>query len=319
MDHLKFKELAHLSVFGELNKTERILLEEHLSECAECREEMESLLKLKGILNKNRSVEVDDKLLTEARQDLRSALRRERSRQSFFNDILSGFVFKLRENYKLALGGLTTLIIGILLGYMFFSSPKPESLMANNLNDNSSENRDDENIRISNVRFIDQDASDGEVEFVFEAIKPMRVKGRVDDEQIKNILTYSMLNEENPGTRLNSISLINSENNKAVDNETKSAVLDVVKYDENAGVRREAFKLLTKFSYDEEIKQTYLYVLMNDSSASLRIDAMRALVEAGKEGHKFSPQDLTVFKEKMRTDENNYIRYYAKTVLQENQ
>lgn len=319
MDHLQFKELAHLSVFGEIKKSERDLLEKHLDECSSCREEMESLIRLKSILNKNRSVEVDDKLLTEARQELRAALRIERSRQNFFSELISNVKSVFQENYKLALGGLTTLVAGILLGYLFFNSPQQENLLTNNLSEDQSSNFGDEKIRISNVRFIDQDASDGEVEFVFEAIKPMRVKGNIKDDRIKNILTYSMVNDQNPGTRLNSINFLNSKKTETVDSEIKSAVLDVVRYDANAGVRREAFKLLTKFQYDEEIKQTYLYVLMNDSSSSLRIEAMTALVEAGKEGYKFSQEDLSVFREKMRTDENNYVRYYAKTVLQENQ
>lgn len=319
MNHQQFKELAHLSVFGDLKKSERALLEEHLAECSDCREEMESLIKLKGILHKNRTVEVDEKLLSEARRELRGALRAERTSKNFFSEIILKVKSAFTENYKLAFGAISVLLIGILLGYIFFNSPQQENLLTNNLSEEQSSNFGDENIRISNVRFIDQDASDGEVEFIFEAIKPMRVKGNIKDERIKNILTYSMVNDQNPGTRLNSINFLNSKKTETVDNEIKSAVIDVVRYDSNAGVRREAFKLLTKFQYDEEIKKTYLHVLMNDSSSSLRIEAMTALVEAGKEGYQFSPEDLSVFKEKMRTDENNYVRYYAKNVLQENQ
>lgn len=318
MDHQKYKEFAHLSVFGELNKVERIQLEEHLNVCVDCREEMESLIKLKGILNRNRSVEADDNMLNEARQELRSALRKERTKQSFFSKYFPGIILSFRENYKIALGGLTVLLAGIFIGYLFFKTPGTAPLLAGNTNRGQSSQFANENIKINNIRFIDQDASDGEVEFVFDAVKPMRIKGRVDDDNIKSILTYSMLNEENPGTRLNSLNLINSKKSEKVDDEIKSAVIDVVRYDENAGVRREAFKLLTSFPYDEEIKQAYLYVLMNDSSTGLRVDAMKALVSAGKEGFKFNEDDLSVFKEKMRTDENNYIRYYAKTVLKEN-
>ncbi|QQS36565.1 MAG: zf-HC2 domain-containing protein [Ignavibacteriales bacterium] len=320
MEHRNFEELVHLSVFGELKKTERVLLEAHLSECVDCREELESLLKLKSILNKNRSVEVDDKLLNEARMELRSAIRREKSKPDFLGGILFSVKSLLVQNYKPVLSGLTLLIFGLLLGYLFFYQPADPVLLTDNGSPNNgvSSVLNSNDVRISNVRFLDQDVSDGEVEFVFEAIRPMRIKGRIDDENIKNILTYSILNDDNPGTRLNTLSLINSKESPSMDMEIKSAVLDVVMYDENTGVRREAFKLLTKFPYDEEIKQTYLYVLMNDSSSSMRIDAMKALVDAGKGGYKFSPDDLSVFKEKMRTDENNYIRYYAKTVLQEN-
>lgn len=318
MDHLKFKELAHLSVFGEIKKTERDLLEEHLAECSDCREEIESLIRLKGILNKNRAVEVDEKLLSEARQELRAALRLERSKRNFFNELILNVKSFLMQNYKYSLGGLAALAVGILLGYLLFNSPQQDGLLTKNLNENTGSTFGDENIRVSNVRFIDQDVSDGEVEFVFEAIKQMRVKGRIDDDNIKNVLTYAMLNEENPGTRLNTINVINSEKLNTVDSEIKSAVMAVIRYDNNAGVRREAFKLLTKFPYDDEIKKTCLHILVNDSSSSLRIDAINALMDADKKGYKFNQDDLSVFREKMRSDENNYVRYYAKTVLQEN-
>ena len=60
-------------------------------------------------------------------------------------------------------------------------------------------------ISISNIQFIDSDPSDGEVEFTFQASKPVRLKGNVNDPKIQSVLTYAMLNEQNPGSRLNSI------------------------------------------------------------------------------------------------------------------
>jgi HEAT repeat protein len=174
-----------------------------------------------------------------------------------------------------------------------------------------------ENTKIRNVRFIDQDAGDGEVEFMFEAVKPVRIKGNVNDREIQNILTYSILNEENPGVRLNSINLINANQPQHVDKEIKDVLLDAVRYDVNPGVRREALKTLKNLPYDEEIKDAMLYVLLNDKTSGLRIEAINVLAQAQKNGHNFNEQDLSIFKKKLEADENNYIRYKAKNVLQE--
>ncbi len=171
--------------------------------------------------------------------------------------------------------------------------------------------------RISDVRFISKNAEDGTVDFTFDAIKPMHIKGKISDPQVQNILTYSMLNVDNPGTRLNTINLINSSRESQPDPEIKSALLSVVKFDNNQGVRFEAMKLLKKFSFDDDVKGAMLYVLQNDSSSGMRIDAMNMLVQASKKGRTFDSKDLSIFRKKMQQDDNNYIRYQAKTVLKE--
>ena len=126
-----------------------------------------------------------------------------------------------------------------------------------------------------------------------------------------------MLNENNPGTRLNTINLISSSSQPRPDTEIRNALLSVVKFDNNQGVRLEAMKLLKKFTFDDDIKNTMLYVLQNDSSSGMRIEAMNMLVQANKKGSSFNREDLSVFREKMQQDDNNYIRYQAKTVLKE--
>jgi len=226
----------------------------------------------------------------------------------------------LQSPYKAAFAGIALLALGFLFGYLNFHKADiiitpPES--KNGLS--SLEN----NIQINNVKFIDQDASDGEIEFTFEAIKPVHIKGNINDERIQNVLVYSMLNEQNPGVRLNAINVIGEKTPSGMtektqmDNDIKMGLLSVVKYDENPGVRREALKLLRTYPYDNEIKEVLLYVLMNDENSGLRIEAINNLNDASKKGMNFNPEELSIFKEKMERDDNNYVRYQAKTVLKE--
>ena len=167
------------------------------------------------------------------------------------------------------------------------------------------------------MRFIDSDPSDGEVEFTFEASKPVRLKGKVNDPKIQSVLTYAMLYEQNPGSRLNSINAMDTELPSQYDEDVKDALITVVMTDNNPGVRREALKLMKKFPYDETFKQTLLYVVANDTSSGLRIEALNLLIEAGKQGHKLNQDDLNLFKKQLQQDENNYIKLKARTILQE--
>jgi hypothetical protein len=87
--------------------------------------------------------------------------------------------------------------------------------------------------------------------------------------------------------------------------------------DNNQGVRREALKLLGRISFDESVKQTYLFVLLNDSSSALRIEALNALIEAARSGHSLNQKDLDLVIKQAGQDDNNYIKLKSKTLLQE--
>ncbi|NNG26949.1 MAG: hypothetical protein HKM87_05445, partial [Ignavibacteriaceae bacterium] len=85
----------------------------------------------------------------------------------------------------------------------------------------------------------------------------------------------------------------------------------------NPGIRREALKLMKKMPYDEEMKQTYLFVLTSDSSSGLRIEALNALIEGSKEGNRFSARELDLLKQNYEQADNNYIKLKTRTILQE--
>ena len=326
MEHQKYKEWIKLSFYDELGKNEQEQLEKHLIICSECKAEFEEQKKLISFLSKEESQkdnQPDPQILNEARRELRAALRVETEKGAFGGTIFNSIISFLTTPYKFALSGAAVLLAGLLVGYLIFGSSQKTNIASpaiavdkkgQNINDISlSQN----NIQITNVHFLSKDPESGEIEFTFDAVKPMEMKGNINDRKIQSILTYAMLNGQNAGVRLNSINAI-SENKKVnYDNDVKEALIRVVKFDENPGVRREALKLLNKFPYDNEIKQAYLYVLSNDTTSGMRIEAINSLFQAKKDGYKFDSQELSIFKKKIETDNNNYIRYRAKTVLQE--
>jgi hypothetical protein len=324
MEHQKFKEWIKLSFYDELSKDEKEQLEKHLAVCSECKTEYEEQKKLFSFLSNEETAaneQPDTQLLNEARRELRAALRIESEKSSFGSTIFNGIVSFLTIPYKFALSGMAVLLAGFFIGYLVFNSSSKMNPVNHMDSTNQSANNislSKDNIQITNVHFLNKNPENGEIEFTFDAVKPMHMKGNINDRRIQNILTYSMLNGQNAGVRLNSINAI-SENKKAsYDNDVKEALIRVVKFDENPGVRRQAIKLLNKFPYDDEIKHAYLYVLSNDTTSGMRIEAINSLFQAKKDGYGFDKQELSVFKKKVETDNNNYIRYRAKTVLQEN-
>jgi hypothetical protein len=315
MNHNEIKKLLRLSLYGELSREEQSVLESHLKDCDECRNELEQQRHLLSLISDKKN-EVDDKLLMEARSQLRGAIRNERQHKGYLNNLLQYLNDFITIPFKAILSGAALLVIGFFAGYLFYGSSTTDTNIIPDKKDNQFPVFQDD-VTISNISFIDSDPSDGEVEFTFVAMKPVTLKGRVDDPKIQSILTYSMLNEQNPGSRFNSINAMVLERPVKLDEDVKDAIITVVMTDENPGVRREALKLMKKFPNDEDIKRALIYVLTTDTSSGLRIEAINALADAGKQGFTLNKKEIDLFKEKLQTDDNSYIRYRTKTILQE--
>ncbi|MGB5895449.1 MAG: HEAT repeat domain-containing protein [Ignavibacteriaceae bacterium] len=315
MNHNEIKKWIRLSLYGELSNEEQSALEVHLKDCDECRNELEQQRNLLSLISDKKN-EVDDKLLMEARAQLRGAIRNERQHKGYLDNVIQYLNDFITIPFRLALSGAALLAIGFFVGYLFYGSSSIETIIVKDNSNNEFPVLEDD-VTISNISFIDSDPSDGEVEFTFVAMKPVYLKGRVDDPKIQSILTYSMLNEQNPGSRFNSINAMVSERPIKFDKDVKDALITVVMTDENPGVRREALKLMKKLPYDEDVKRALIYVLTTDTSSGLRIEAINALVDAGKKGFTLNKNEIDLFKQKLQTDDNSYIRYRTKTILQE--
>ena len=316
MEHNKYRLIVQSSLLGELSEDEQKNLVEHLKTCPDCRKDLEQQQEILYLLNKQRQPEVNENLLREARAQLRGALRSQSSKNKW--SFLERFTSLIATPPRIALGALTLLLIGIFIGNLIFNKVDNSDFIQGNNNFKEAKFSGlQTDVRISNVSFIDADASDGQIEFTFEAVKPVHIKGKVDDPMIQSVLTYSMLNEQNPGSRLNSLNAIYSDNKVSVDNDFKNALLTVMTSDNNPGIRREAFKLISQVNYEPDIKDALLYVLLYDSSSALRIDALNYLIKASRSGVTLNDQEIKTVKEKVLGDDNNYIRLKTKTLLEE--
>ncbi len=309
MQHEKYDELIQLYLYDEIDEANKKILEQHLKSCTECNAQLEELNKMFKKFKENDNNESDDKLLFEARAELRGYLRAQKNKTSIADKLIQILSSLTIKPGGIAFGGAAVLLVGFFLGYMILKTPtvnnSEEGLNFNSLT------------KIQNINFLDPDPNDGVVEFTYESVKSGRIKGNINDSQVQELLTYAMLNEKNPGTRLNSINVINASNQPQKDDELKSVLISVAKFDNNPGVRREALKSLNELTVDKEIKDALIYVLLNDTSAGIRIEAINSLMEASKKGVKLDETDLTTLKNKIELDENNYVRYQLNNIVKE--
>lgn len=309
MNHQQYKEWLNLLVYDELEEKDRAEMQQHLDGCEACREELAQRKKLYSLFQSRPQSEPSDALLQQARTDLRAALRMERNKRTFserLQDRLHGWLPILKP----AMGYAATLAAGLLVGALVFPRTVVEPQSGPPGQSGPIESGD---TQISNIRFIDSDSSgDGQVEFAFDAIKPMRIKGPMNDPKVQEVLTYAMVREQNPGVRLRAVSTLSANHSKP-DPKVKAALLAAVQMDKNDAVRRAALATLQKYPFDSEIQVVMLRVLSNDSNPALRIEAIKCL-----EGQKAEGQEvIDVMKEKMQSDDNSFIRQRAKAVLEE--
>lgn len=306
-----------LMIYDELDTGQKQELSAHLRDCPACTDELRDLEKFGAVLDRNAPAEPSEELLYQARMELRDSLRVERSRKPAY----AVFLHRARA-WKWAVGLAATFAAGLFFGYLIFHPympagpehlavrPKPAvPAPPQEATDPFSGN----DVRISNVRFQDADASDGTVEFSFETTTPMHIKGHVNDERIQKVLTYALLNEANPGVRLRAVSVLQTEKLNVPDSEVKLALIRAMTDDENPGVRREALLALQRFPLDAEIKAAFLKVLTSDTNAGMRVAAIKHLDAQ----QLMDREALDVVRQKLQFDDNDYIRLRAKTVLQE--
>lgn len=317
MNHNDYREKLPLLLYGELGSEEQKDVQAHLTGCTECSHQLDQLEKMQSMIDSTSLPKTSEQLLNDARLELRAALRLERSKKTW-KDIWTERLQGWLPIFRVSFAAMASLAFGILIGYKLIRSPQPDlqqpgqgtlgvpATQATHLPESIGE------MQITNVKFQDADASDGNVEFTFEAVKPMRYKGSINDANAQKVLTYALVNAQNPGIRLRAVNALNAEQLRKPDSAIKNALIQAMTKDENPGVRMEAITALQKFEVDEEIKEAILYVLEKDSNPGMRIAAIKS-VEAGR---LMDHEVVRVLKE-VQTDEEEYVRLSARKLIQE--
>jgi HEAT repeat protein/putative zinc finger protein len=310
MEHQHYRENLSLLLYGEIGKSEEAELREHMKSCPSCAKEYEELEMLFSTIDSAKFPKASEPLLDEARMELRAALRLERSKHTW-KDIWTERIQGWLPIFRLTFASLASLALGIFIGYKAITPINPgatEKPVAQK--SNGPEIAGD--TQITNVKFQDSDTGDGQIEFTFEAVRPMKYKGNINNPSIQKVLTYALVNEQNPGVRLHAVSALNTKRSHTADPQVKTALIEALTKDENPGVRHEALTALQKFDVDEDIKKAYLHVLVHDTNPGLRVEAIKSM-----ENERLMDQEVVSVLKGMQTDENEFVRLNAKRLVQE--
>lgn len=317
--HAKWEEWLELSQYGELSNTDQRELDAHLETCERCQAHQVQLDQFRIVMEQAAPARPGETDLLDARGNLWSSLTLGRPGHRFstgwasrFVDGLQGLTSSVFPQYRTVLAGALLLFIGLAGGYyLALQGDRTLGLAAPGMGQTDLLTNDD--VAISNVRFVDSDLSDGTLGLRFEAVRPVQIMGPVDDPEIQRILTFAVLNEQNPGVRLRAVNAVSASENLQSDHEIRDALVTALKTDSNDGVRGEAFNALSRYPFDEEIRDAMIHTLVFDENPALRINAINRLQEQVPAS--FDENLESVLRTRMVLDENAYIRTKARTVL----
>src|SRR5882757_3439547 len=267
--------------YGELPDELAGVLEQHLTGCEDCREELDAFRGFEERLATMPVLEPSPNLLAQSRMRLDDAL-----------DMIPphGFLTQLRTNFFRWLGyvqsapALATLLLGVgfLTGnfthrYQVANAPKPTHVPV-------TVGHPTEGV-IANVTGVVQTPNSELVQVNYNKIVPESMEGSLDSPEIRKLLLVGTNAAATPGVRMNSVSLLTDEckaghacQPTADGNGIRHALMVSLRYDEDAGVRMKALDGLQRFvGQDQHVRDAVLEAVMHDPDAQVRQAAIGLL------------------------------------------
>lgn len=319
MKNKNLTELLQLYVIGEISSEDKLTVENALLENDELKQDYEQLKKYYEAFTENRPAPISDSMVNSARTQLMRSLKAEADKVTFFDKAIEAVEDFMFGSYKIAFSSAATLVVGVFLGYFLFARGPIETQFANSGRMVDVDNLENSDLQISNIRLKSPFNDDGTIEFSFDAIKPISYTGNADDEMTRRLLAQALLTADNPGVRLRTVNTISMQAKKyfVPDSKVKTALIASLKVDNNAGVRREALNVLMRYPIDNEIRDAFLFVLQNDKNSGMRVAAINALVDWKQQGRFIDDEIRNVLNKKAETDQNDFIRIRAASLLKE--
>lgn len=285
-------EIAQLLVFyvcDEVNDQERAAIEQHLAICPDCQaqlnEEREFHQALAFLPRSDEQLDSAGILLSQCRSELAEKLDdlgRPRTKEK-----LSVFSF-LRHWMALhpAWSAATLVLLGLVAGIesaQWLTGQNNAVALEDAVNVRPGPRITEEQLSkmaVAGVNFTPSpDPGAKNVRVQLSAEQPVELTGSLDDSDVRNVLTYVVMNGErfDSGVRLDCLDALRA---RAEDAQVRSALLCAARKDQNPAVRLKALEALRSSTSDNVVRDALLEALKNDSNPGVRVEAVNLLVRS---------------------------------------
>jgi hypothetical protein len=309
-EQLQLRVIEYL--YGEMTAAERESFERE----AEHDNALGHLLEQESRLNSALPIGLQPHIEDERLQGNRWAIRQRFQRESRRRFSLVNALGELRQRpFAVAFQGVA-MAMTFALGVMVASAPQsdlqPGSVM---LSDNLPFRQvatpfqfiGDNDYEIYSLRVNHYDTVSGEIDLSFSLASEARVTGNVADQSINRLMAVALQDDIDSADRLDTIDALRP---VAQGDEIYQALIHVLRNDENPGVRYQAVQALVTLRHEESVQEALRYALAEDVNEGVRVEAFNALAEYR------DPQTLSVFRQQMENDSNEYIRAGARSIIE---
>jgi hypothetical protein len=292
-----------LSLYEELQDGEKVSLELHLEECGECRLVFEDNQGFHTVLAEDTSAwELPSELLIESRRTLANELDRIEKKRSWWS--IPTFSVVLTPMRMLESAALVAM--GLALGVYVSNHQAPASTTTGVLDSIAA--AIPQNGRVSNVRIVNANGSNGTVEFTGDVVQPLRFQGRMEDDTTQRLLFSAVQDSMNPGSRMQAVEVLAR---KSTEPSVKGVLIHALLYDGSLGVRLKALEGLKQFAGEEDVRTAFMQALMSDSNDGVRVAVVDALAPVTN-----SEAMANRIEEVTRHDDNTYVRLKGQGLIQ---
>lgn len=296
-----------LFLYGDLDFAIEDALEEHLAECPACQLALDREKAWHANVNAEHA-DLPLDLLAQCRCDLELATRAEgktRDAIPFWMRVAAFLgIATNRWSERLAIASLF-LFLGFGLSY-WNNRFDVVSRFANpgDLAEASLLGR----VQVRDVRPI----GEGKVRVSLDQIQRSEIEGSLSDEAVRRLLLSTIKSSADAGLRVDSVQLLVGQSGPDV----REVLLHSATKDPNAAVRLKALEGLRAFRADEETRSALLSVLQFDDNSGVRSEAMEVLVPSGADV-RLAPDVAGAFQQIIRSEqEDDFIRLRCLQILQ---
>jgi anti-sigma factor RsiW len=333
MNCAEIHEKVVLAAYGELPDDQNHAMTLHLMSCKECREEQEQLLALKTLSAAYPVLEPSPNLVARSRTRLEESLDALPPKRWY--DRLAGWMTRTATGLQSAPAAACLLLVagaglGSMGGYEFAQRHASQVDQKTETAGQSAGRTDAPAIpvtpaglvsptEVGAISGVSREPNSNLVEVSYNQVEPRRVKGTLENPQIRQLLMLASQNGASAGVRDDSVGLLAAAcrsgqgcvGNGLQSTDFRDALMVSLRYDRSATVRLKALEGLQPFvGEDMQVRDAVLEALQNDPEARVRSAAISMLepVEADTSVRQ-------VLSTVALSDQNSNIRTASRVVL----
>lgn len=289
--------------YGELLPETEERVESHLAGCPACSAEMDRHKAFLDLLDRRPDYSnqmADPALLTSCRASLRATLDAEAQRaagRSAFAAWLDDVMSSLRVPVRLTMpvGAMALFALGFVAAR--YTPQGMGGMSAASVGQPT----------FSTVRSMEPVNQNGEITIAVDDVARHLVTGRIDDPRIRQLLLGAVREEDNPGIRAQSITMLER---RASSDEVREALIEAASHDPNAAIRLRALEGLRQQAANVAVRRMLANVLLMDDNPGVRSSAIDVL--SGQHDESM----VGLLQEVVQQEDDNYVRARVQQLLE---